>query len=52
MAEKKDDSEERSLTEEWDRAGLPKDDERLSRENIERTGEPIRDRLGNQEGGS
>jgi hypothetical protein len=35
-----------------DEAGLPKDDERLIREDVEETGEPIRDRLGNADGGS
>jgi hypothetical protein len=40
------------LTRQRDEAGLPKDDERLIREQIEETGEPIRDRLGNADGAS
>ncbi len=35
-----------------DAAGLPKDDERLSQDRIESTGEPVRDRLGNEDGAS
>jgi hypothetical protein len=41
-----------SLTEQRDEAGLPKDDEQLNREQIEETGEPERDRLGNADGSS
>jgi hypothetical protein len=40
------------LTKQRDEAGLPKDDERLSREHIDETGEPLRDRLGNADGSS
>jgi hypothetical protein len=35
-----------------DRARRPKDDEQLSKEHIEQTGEPKRDALGNQDGAS
>lgn len=44
--------DEQSLSQQRDEAGLPKDDERLIREQIEETGEPIRDRLGNADGAS
>jgi hypothetical protein len=40
------------LSQERDAAGLPKDDERLSQDQIDSTGEPVRDRLGNQDGAS
>lgn len=43
---------EPDLTASRDAAGLPKDDEREARENIEETGEPERDDLGNQSGAS
>jgi hypothetical protein len=40
------------LSKQRDDAGLPKDDERLSREHIDETGEPLRDPLGNADGSS
>jgi hypothetical protein len=33
-------------------AGMPKDDEQLTKEHIQETGEPNRDALGNQDGAS
>lgn len=41
-----------SLSQDRDEAGLPEDEERLIREHVEETGEPIRDRLGNADGSS
>jgi hypothetical protein len=48
-----DEKQDRAASsEQRDEAGLPKDDERLSREQIEKTGEPNRDALGNADGAS
>lgn len=58
MSERDDDGignageEAGNLSEERDAAGLPKDDERLSQDQIDDTGEPVRDRLGNEDGAS
>lgn len=50
MSEPQD--EENESTSSRDAAGLPKDDERATREHIEETGEPETDALGNQSGAS